>query len=137
MALSQLQKRKHSVLSLAKIKTKFSKNFSFAVKFGIFGKSNSVILNRNCYECFWNLPGLQYPHVFLQFSIKYSCSQYSSAYFAQPIFCGSKSWQSPPAFGASTNKWQDYFRVYMKIRYPKEIMKMERHFSALQCWLQK
>ena len=47
MALSQLQKRKHSVLSLAKIKTKFSKNFSFAVKFGIFGKSNSVILNRN------------------------------------------------------------------------------------------
>ena len=22
-------------------------------------------------------------------------------------------------------------------RYPKEIMKMEQHFSALQCWLQK
>ena len=50
MALSQLQKRKHSVLSLAKIKTKFSKNFSFAVKFGIFGKSNSQRCGIYCYE---------------------------------------------------------------------------------------
>ena len=26
---------------------------------------------------------------------------------------------------------------YVYIRYPKEIMKMEQHFSALQRWLQK
>ena len=33
-----ITKRKHSELSLAKIKTKFSKYFSFAVKFGILEK---------------------------------------------------------------------------------------------------
>ena len=27
--------------------------------------------------------------------------------------------------------------IYVLIRYQKEIMKMERHFSALQRWLQK
>ena len=27
--------------------------------------------------------------------------------------------------------------AYVRLRYPKEIMKMERHFSGLQRWLQK
>ena len=45
--LPKLQKRKQSVLSLAKIKTKFSKNFWFVMKFGIFWKSNSVFWNRS------------------------------------------------------------------------------------------
>jgi len=44
--LPKLQKRKQSVLSLAKIKTKFSKNFWFVVKFGIFRNNNSVVCDR-------------------------------------------------------------------------------------------
>ena len=35
--------------------------------------------------------------------------------------------------------WKNYvlIHMYVFIRYPKEIMKMERDFSGLQRWLQK
>ena len=57
MALSQLEKRKHSVLSLVKIKTKLSKNFPFAMKFGIFGNSNTQRWYVFWFGCFWTLFG--------------------------------------------------------------------------------
>ena len=56
MALSQLEKRKHSVLSLVKIKTKLSKNFPFAMKFGIFGNSNTQRWYVFWFGYFWTLP---------------------------------------------------------------------------------
>ena len=55
MALSQLEKRKHSVLSLVKIKTKLSKNFPFAMKFGIFGNSNTKQWYVFWFGYFWTL----------------------------------------------------------------------------------
>ena len=55
MALSQLEKRKHSVLSLVKIKTKLSKNFPFAMKFGIFGNSNTQRWYVFWFGYFWML----------------------------------------------------------------------------------
>ena len=81
-SISITKKKTFSVI-FGKNQTKFSKKFSFAVKCGIFGKTNSQQCDIYCYECFWNLP--------------------QPLYLLIGFYVGWTNWLSRPALGSDSS----------------------------------